>query len=141
MTTYQGQLATLILPEFGLPTVEPTIPATVYRQRMTSFRQRLHADGYDVAIVYGDREHFANLTYLTGYDPRFEEALLVVDIQRGMTEYEAVELMKLNGLPHWNGAPGRCPPGDWQRLLYQQHRGRHCTGRRRAPRRLRAALP
>src|SRR3954462_8053435 len=75
MTTYQGQLATLTLPEFGLPSVEPAIPARVYRKRMASFRQRVQADGYDVAIVYGDREHFANLTYLTGYDPRFEEAM------------------------------------------------------------------
>jgi hypothetical protein len=70
MTTYQGQLVTLTLPEFGLPTVEPAIQATVYRERMTAFRQRAHAEGYDVAIVYGDREHFANLAYLTGYDPR-----------------------------------------------------------------------
>jgi hypothetical protein len=29
-------------------------------------------------IVYADREHSANLSYLTGFDPRFEEALLVV---------------------------------------------------------------
>src|ERR1039458_7460025 len=29
-------------------------------------------------VVYGDREHFANLAYLTGFDPRFEEALLIV---------------------------------------------------------------
>jgi len=29
-------------------------------------------------VVYGDREHFANLAWLTGFDPRFEEALLVV---------------------------------------------------------------
>jgi Xaa-Pro aminopeptidase len=29
-------------------------------------------------VVYGDREHFANLTYLTGFDPRFEESLLIV---------------------------------------------------------------
>src|SRR4029077_267549 len=28
-------------------------------------------------VVYADREHFANLAYLTGFDPRFEEALLV----------------------------------------------------------------
>ena len=28
--------------------------------------------------VYGDREHFANITYLTGFDPRYEEALLIV---------------------------------------------------------------
>ncbi|HVQ31745.1 MAG TPA: hypothetical protein VMV21_19260, partial [Vicinamibacteria bacterium] len=33
------------------------------------------------ALVYGDREHFANLAFLTGFDPRFEEALLVVPRQ------------------------------------------------------------
>lgn len=30
-------------------------------------------------IFYGDREHFSNIEYLTGYDPRFEEALLIID--------------------------------------------------------------
>jgi hypothetical protein len=83
MTVAQSELVTLNLPEFGLPSVEPAIPARVYRERMTSFRQRAHDAGYDVAIVYGDREHFANLTYLTGYDPRFEEAMLVVDLNSG----------------------------------------------------------
>ena len=29
-------------------------------------------------IVSSDREHFANLAYLTGFDPRFEEALLIL---------------------------------------------------------------
>jgi len=29
-------------------------------------------------VVYGDREHFANMAYLTGFDPRFEEALLII---------------------------------------------------------------
>ena len=29
-------------------------------------------------VVYGDREHFANIAYLTGFDPRFEEALLIL---------------------------------------------------------------
>src|SRR5918995_2635612 len=28
--------------------------------------------------VYGDREHSANLLFLTGFDPRFEEALLLL---------------------------------------------------------------
>jgi creatinase/prolidase-like protein/peptidase M24-like protein len=83
MTAYQGELVTLTLPEFGLPSAEPAIPATVYRERLTSFRQRMQAAGYDVAIVYGDREHFANVAYLTGYDPRFEEAMLVVDLNDG----------------------------------------------------------
>jgi len=30
-------------------------------------------------IIYADREHFSNLEYFTGYDPRFEEALLVLE--------------------------------------------------------------
>ena len=33
MTTYQSQLATLTLPEFGLPSVEPAIPAKVLRAK------------------------------------------------------------------------------------------------------------
>lgn len=32
----------------------------------------------DVVVVYADREHSANLAFLTAFDPRFEEALLIV---------------------------------------------------------------
>ena len=28
--------------------------------------------------VYADREHFANISFLTGFEPRFEEALLLL---------------------------------------------------------------
>ena len=34
--------------------------------------------GLEALLLYGDREHFANLAYLTGFDPRFEEAVLVM---------------------------------------------------------------
>src|SRR4051794_35690811 len=77
------ELAALDLPEFGLPTTEPIIPADTYRRRIETLRQTARAQGFDSFIVYGDREHFANLTYLTGYDPRFEEALLLVDLNGG----------------------------------------------------------
>jgi hypothetical protein len=36
------------------------------------------AVGLDWVVVYGDREHAANLSFLCGFDPRFEEALLVL---------------------------------------------------------------
>jgi hypothetical protein len=39
--------------------------------------------GLDFLAVYGDREHFANLAFLTGFDPRFEEALLLLDRSGG----------------------------------------------------------
>ncbi len=77
---HHAELADLDLPEFGLPTVEPAIPADEYRFRMEELYARARELGYDVFVVYADREHFANLTYLTGYDPRFEEALLVLNI-------------------------------------------------------------
>lgn len=34
--------------------------------------------GLDCMAVYGDREHFGNLRFACGHDPRFEEAVLVV---------------------------------------------------------------
>ncbi len=76
------ELAEIALPEFGLPRVEPAIPAATYEARIVSARQRASDAGYDVLMVYADREHFANLAYLTGFDPRFEEALLILTQDR-----------------------------------------------------------
>lgn len=72
------ELAKLKLPEFGLPTVQPVIPPETYEARIEAALARAAAAGYDALLVYGDREHFANLAYLTAYDPRFEEALLIL---------------------------------------------------------------
>ena len=113
MTTYQAELITLNLPEFGLPGVEPTIPARVYRERMTAFRQRMRGEGYDVAIVYGDREHFANLAYLTGYDPRFEEAILLVDLNAGSKPLLVV------GNEGYGYIPISPVADDFERVLFQ----------------------
>jgi len=74
----QVELAELALPQFGLPTIQPTIPVETYQARIESALSKASSAGHDALIVYGDREHFANLTYLTGYDPRFEEALLIL---------------------------------------------------------------
>ncbi len=72
------ELAEVALPDFGVPTTEPQVPPGVYQARLEAARHRARAAGYDALVVYGDREHFANLAYLTAYDPRFEEALLIV---------------------------------------------------------------
>ncbi|MEP0763157.1 MAG: aminopeptidase P family N-terminal domain-containing protein, partial [Chloroflexota bacterium] len=72
------ELAPLTLPDFGLPTVEPSVPASTYAARLKAAWNLAQAAGLDALVVYGDREHFANIAYLTGYDPRFEEALLIV---------------------------------------------------------------
>ena len=38
----------------------------------------MERERYTHVVVYADREHSANLSYLTGFDPRFEEAVLIV---------------------------------------------------------------
>ena len=77
------RLAEVGLPEFGTPTVEPAIPAEVYQARIAAARGRAGDAGYDALVVYGDREHGANLAYLTGFDPRFEEAMLILTAEGG----------------------------------------------------------
>lgn len=76
----RAELAVLDLPDFGLPTFQPTLSDDIYLNRLARLRERC-ADDYTHVLVYGDREHSANIAYLTGFDPRFEEAALVVDIQ------------------------------------------------------------
>jgi len=66
------------LPEFGEPTVMPAVPYATYEARIEALMARGKTAGYQAFVVYGDREHSANIAYFTGYDPRFEEALLVV---------------------------------------------------------------
>jgi hypothetical protein len=71
-------LAELALPIFAPPAVQPEIPRAIHEARVAAALQRARAGGLDALVVYGDREHCANIAYLSGYDPRFEEALLVL---------------------------------------------------------------
>jgi len=67
------------LPDFGTPSQIPTLPDAIYAERFGELCQRAETAGHDVLVVYADREHSANMSYLAGFDPRFEEALLVVE--------------------------------------------------------------
>jgi Xaa-Pro aminopeptidase len=73
------QLATVDLPDFGLPTEVPQLAPQLYEFRLERLRWRMADEALDFLIIYADREHLANLSWVSGYDPRFEEALLVVD--------------------------------------------------------------
>ena len=73
------QLKKVTLPDFGTPTTEPSLTAPLYEQRLARLRVAMRAQALDFLVIYADREHNANLTWACGYDPRFEEALLLVD--------------------------------------------------------------
>ena len=76
--TRKARLAQVPLPDFGPPGPAPEIPPELYAERIERLRARAKSRGYDRVVVYADREHSANLAFLTGFDPRFEEALLVL---------------------------------------------------------------
>ncbi len=56
----------------------PEFDAHDYTARIDRLLSIAEESDFDSLIVYGDREHFFCLHYLTGFDPRFEEALLVL---------------------------------------------------------------
>lgn len=52
-----------------------------YEERLAKTRSAMERRGLTHLIVYGDREHSANLAWLTGFDPRFEEAMLILRLE------------------------------------------------------------
>jgi Creatinase/Prolidase N-terminal domain len=76
----KARLADIELPDFGMPSAEPLLPASIHADRLERLRSKMDEHGYDHVVVWADREHSANLSFLTGFDPRFEEAVLVVGV-------------------------------------------------------------
>ena len=109
MATTRARAVPLELPDFGMPDREPGIPASTYRIRLDALRARAVVRGYDRLVVYADREHSANLAWLTGFDPRFEEAVLIVGPDRDPTILTGNECFGMAG----------AAPLPMQRVLYQ----------------------
>jgi hypothetical protein len=78
MTQRRARLAEIGLPDFGEPAVRPGIPAARYPERLEQLRARMAERGADRLVLWADREHSAGISFLTGFDPRFEEAILIV---------------------------------------------------------------
>ncbi len=90
-------LTRITWPDFGAPDLPPDFTLPEARARLAALR---HAGRhYDALVIYGDREHAANLHWITGFDPRFEEAVLVV------TEGSALLLAGNECLPYTQISP------------------------------------
>ncbi len=90
------RLSELDLPTPEVPSLESTVPRTEFHARISHLRSLMNTRKLDVMIVYGDREHFGNITYLSGYDPRFEESILIV----GKTNAPPILLVGLEGIAY-----------------------------------------
>ncbi|HEY3623435.1 MAG TPA: Xaa-Pro aminopeptidase [Roseiarcus sp.] len=71
-------LRDVVVPDFGIPVDAPRISGATYEARCRDAYARAKCDWL---VVYADREHLANIAFLSGYDPRFEEALLLLGPQ------------------------------------------------------------
>ena len=69
------ELRQVELPSIAVPEATPQIPESEFEERANRLREQA---GTEWVAVYGDREHNANLIFLTNFDPRFEEAMLLL---------------------------------------------------------------
>ncbi|MGI6383497.1 MAG: aminopeptidase P family N-terminal domain-containing protein [Tissierellaceae bacterium] len=66
-------------PFWGVPKEQPELPDEVYKQRLERTLKAMEGKGLDYLLIYADREHYGNFDYFTGFEPRFEEAIFVLD--------------------------------------------------------------
>lgn len=81
MQKTQAKHVRLELLENPIPLDESQIPDLTkedYEERIKNLWLMPEAKSYEAIIIYGDREHFSNIHYFTGYDPRWEESLLIL---------------------------------------------------------------
>lgn len=72
------------LPNWSVPLNEAEIPVIAAEDYLNRIEALYEQGGgrYTHYVLYGEREHFSNIEYLTGYDPRFEECLLILSSGR-----------------------------------------------------------
>lgn len=64
-------------------------------ERKAKVLKGMENEGFDTLIIYADKEHGGNFEYLTGFIPRFEEGLLLLDKSGDCTVILGNENLKL----------------------------------------------
>lgn len=72
------RLQRLDWPDHGTPDLPPAFTLLEAEVRLDAVRKAMARARYEALAIYADREHAANMHWLTGFDPRFEEAVLFV---------------------------------------------------------------
>ena len=71
-------LVRITWPDFGAPAMPPALTLPEMEGRLAAIRAAMALRGLTRLVIYADREHFATMLWATGFDPRFEEALLII---------------------------------------------------------------
>lgn len=78
----KATVAEIEWPEFGNSERPADISLNEFQERLKVVRSAMEKRRYSHLLIYGDREHFANLTWMCNLDPRFEEALLILSLDK-----------------------------------------------------------
>ncbi|MGM9904499.1 hypothetical protein A5844_000615 [Enterococcus sp. 10A9_DIV0425] len=89
------------LDKFSAPKIFPDVAPVrltdeTLHHRREKIIQKMRAAQYDTLIIYADKEHGSNFEYLTGFIPRFEEGLLVIEDTGECTMILGNENLKMN---------------------------------------------
>lgn len=74
----QVEYARIPRPDLKLRYIPVNLTEETMAERREKVLARMREKHVDVMFLYADREHGANFSYLTGFVPRFEEAVLVL---------------------------------------------------------------
>jgi hypothetical protein len=107
----KAKLVEVNLPDFGPPKTEPSLNHEIYAKRHQNLLAQMTEHKLEALVIYGDREHVANILWATGYDPRFEEALYIVVPGR-----MPILLAGNEGYPYAETAAGHFDRVLWQQL-------------------------
>lgn len=72
------EYTTVRLPEPQWPEAPADLSDAVYEARLAAVCSVMESENLDAMLIYADREHGSNFGYFTGFEPRFEEACLVL---------------------------------------------------------------
>lgn len=78
VTLDQVQFTKVASPEVSRPEAPVLISDKTYQLHFERLRKAMAEAGLDAVVIYADKEHGDNFYFFTGWEPRFEEAALVV---------------------------------------------------------------
>lgn len=80
----------------AFPDVAPT-PLTdeTTSERKNKLLKAMNEEGFDALVIYADKEHGSNFEYITGFIPRFEEGVLIVEDSGACTVILGNENLKM----------------------------------------------
>ncbi|WP_444641773.1 M24 family metallopeptidase [Caproiciproducens sp. R1] len=95
-------------PKVSLPDQLPVIPDHIYSKHLDLLIDKMQENSLDAVVIYSDREHFSNFNYIVGFDPRFEEGVLVVHKDKSAFVLLGNECFSLHKLSRVKVSPLLC---------------------------------